>query len=142
MADDKKTGKAQAAEDFVLPKHLEVAPDAFDNIPGEVYGGTSDILMLEIGEAAGPLTYTGHREVDLGLGPVVLHEAKDSEGKAWRLPIAANFVRQLETANINRDDVFIVKRIEDAIKQRGKGKGNPMQMYVVKITKRADPKAE
>lgn len=134
-----KSAPKDNSPDVEIPDYLAVDPKVFDSQAGEVFGGTSDILMLDVDEAAGPLTYVGHRSADLGLGDTVVHEAKDKEGKTWRLPISANFGRQIEAGNVERGDTFYVKRIADAEKKRGKGKGQMMQMYIVKVTQRADP---
>ena len=120
-----------------IPGHL-LAPN-FDDIKGDEFGGSSTILMLEVDEAAGPLTYVGHRLTDLGnnIKPADIHEAKDKAGELWRLPIATNFQRNAEGANLQAGDTFYVKRLEDVEKKAGAGKGNMMQMYVIKVTARA-----
>ena len=133
----KKTDQETAGEKFEMPDHLR-APN-FDDLPGDTFGGASEILMLEEGESAGPLTYIGHRLTDLGnnIKPADIHEAKDKEGGTWRMPIATNFCRQAEAANLQKGDTFFVKRLENVIKKGGAGKGNEMQMYQVKVTARA-----
>ncbi len=121
-----------------VPAHLKNFN--FDEGAGESFGGSSEILMLAEDEVAGPLTYvTLRRGVDLGnnMGLVDIHEAKDSEGDLWRLPIASNFRRQAESANLRSGDVFGIKRLLDATKKHGKGKGNAMEMYAIKIVSRA-----
>ena len=131
--------KNENQEPVELPVQLVVDPEMFDSMPGDSFGGESEILLLDEGMVAGPLSYLGHRLTDLGnnMGPADIHEAKDSEGDTWRLPIAANFRRQAEGANLQRGDTFYVKRLTDAVKKAGKGKGNAMQMYQVKVTNRA-----
>lgn len=131
--------QAQANEqgEVEVPEYLQYK--GFDNAPGETFGGSSDILMLDVNEAAGPLTYLGSRPFDPGTGKeVILHEAKDGQDHNWRLPIAANFLRQVEAANLQKGDTFAIKRLDDAIKKKGVGQGNRMQMYQIKVLKRAE----
>ena len=120
-----------------IPEYLQ-APN-FDEMKGDDFGGSSTILMLEVDEAAGPFTYVGHRLTDLGnnIKPADIHEAKDREGGLWRMPIATNFQRNAEGANLQSGDTFLIKRLEDVEKKGGAGKGNMMQMYVIKVTARA-----
>jgi hypothetical protein len=129
----------QDKEPVEIPDTLKVDPEAFDNLPGDTFGGSSEILMLNEGDVAGPLTYVGHRLTDLGNGkqPADIHEAKDSEGATWRLPIATNFRRQAEGAQLAAGDTFYVKRLDDVVKKNGVGKGQMMQMYQIKVTVRA-----
>ncbi len=122
-----------------IPDHLKMDKAAFESHVGDTFGGTSEILVLEEETAAGPLTYIGHRLTDLGngLAPADIHEAKDTEGATWRLPIATNFRRQAEGANLQKGDTFAVLRLKDVVKQNGVGAGGAMQMYQVKIMRRA-----
>ena len=135
------TKQAGTASDNIkpIPSHLKYDSKAFDTAEGETYGGSSEILGLAENEVAGPLHSLGLRTaVDLGngLAPVDIHEAKDGEDNGYRLPIASNFKRQMELADMIKGDVFLVKRLPDAIKQKGAGKGNKMQMYQVKVIER------
>ncbi len=132
----KNDSKNAQTEDVEIPAHLKVTD--FDSLKGESFGGSSDILALEVGEAVGPITYLGSREVDLGTGkPTLSHEGRDSQGHNWRLPIAANFSRQIETGNVQKGDTIAIKRIEDAVKKKGVGAGQTMQMFVIKVLARA-----
>lgn len=133
----KKQESVQEEPKFELPAHLAVSQADFENTnTGEVYGGTSEILMLEPDEIAGPLTYLGSRQVNLGLGPVASHEGRDAEGTTWRLPIAANFSRQIDAAGVQPGDTIWFKRLEDQTKKNGAGKGGLMQMFQLKVSKR------
>ncbi len=122
-----------------IPEHLKMDKSAFESQAGDVFGGASEILILEEETAAGPLTYLGHRLTDLGNGiaPANIHEAKDAEGATWRLPIATNFQRQVEGANLQKGDRFAMLRLKDVIKQKGVGANRPMQMYQIKVLGRA-----
>lgn len=131
--------KSASDESVEVPDYLKGQVD-WDQTQGEDYGGSSEILYIEEGEVVGPLTFVAARpNVDLGnaMGTVTMYEAKDSQNAVWRLPIAANFRRQAEAANLQRGDTFAVKRLEDQVKKHGKGKGNPMEMYAIKVLKRA-----
>lgn len=130
---------AKAQDEIELPSHLAVDPAAFDAAQGDTFGGASEILKLDENEAAGPLTYIGHRITDLGNGkqPADIHEASDTEKAVWRMPIATNFRRQAEGAELKKGDTFLVKRLADVKKQNGVGKGQVMQMYQIKVTSRA-----
>ncbi len=135
----KEAAENQKPEPVEIPDHLKVTAEAFDNMAGDTFGGTSEILVIAEGEVVGPLSYLGHRLTDLGngLAPADIHEAKDKESFTWRLPIATNFRRQAEGANLKQGDIFFIKRLDDVEKKNGVGKGNGMQMYQVKVTKRA-----
>jgi len=128
--------KAQLATGTVSVK---VDAAAWDSTPGEVFGGNADILKLEVGEVAGPLTYVGLSEKKLELegDKVDVHTARDGNGKLWRLPLSASFRNQLVESKLAEGDTFLVRRAEDAEKKKGKGKGNLMKIYQVKITARA-----
>ena len=123
-----------------VPQHLNYDDKAFDQAEGEVFGGASEILHPEENQVVGPLTYTALRKnVDLGnqMEPVDIHEARDSEGNQYRLPISANCRRQAEVADLKKGDVFVFKRLPDVAKARGKGAGNMMEMYQIKVLERA-----
>lgn len=126
-------------EPIEIPSHLKVDSKVFDDLKGDTFGGSSEILIIAENDIVGPLTYIGHRLQDLGngLAPADIHEAKDSEGDTWRLPIATNFRRQAEGADLQRGDTFFVKRLPDVIKKRGVGAGGAMEMYMIKVTARA-----
>lgn len=131
MADDTKVAE--------VPENLKVSNEDFEKMGGDTFGGTSDILVIPVDSVAGPLTYIGHRLTDLGNGkqPADIHEAKDKNDETYRLPIATNFRRQAEGADLKRGDTFYVKRFADVKKQNGVGKGLVMQMYQIKVTNRA-----
>lgn len=111
----------------------------WDQTDGETYGGNADILKLDVGQIAGPLTYAGLDEKALELDgeKVDVHCARDGAGKLWRLPLAASFRRQIIESKLAEGDTFLVRRVEDAVKKKGKGKGNPMRIFQIKITARA-----
>lgn len=108
----------------------------WDNQDGEEYGGQADILKLEPGQAAGPLTYLNETALTTELGETVAHSAMDADKNVWRMPIHATFIRAVEQANLANGDKFLVRRLPDQIKKAGKGKGKPMQIWGVKVTDR------
>ena len=126
----------QKPADAPVPTHLKMSAEAFDNAGGEIFGGASAILHPAEGDIVGPLTYLGFRagvELGNGLAPVDIHEAKDGEGNQYRLPISANFKRQMELADLAMGDKFAIRRLPDVVKQRGAGAGNAMEMYQVQV---------
>jgi len=75
------------------------------------------------------------------LGATTVHTAKNTKTEdVYRLPIQATFLRAIDQAGLKRGDVFGVKRFEDQIKKRGKGAGNPMAIFAIKVfTRVAQP---
>ena len=144
----KSAQKSPGAIALVLPAKLTKADLAagviqsaavWDAAPGEVFGGSADILKLEPGQVAGPLVYVGlsEKKLELDGDKVDVHTARDASAKLWRLPLSASFRNQLVESKLAAGDTFLVRRTEDALKKKGKGKGNPMRIYQVKITARA-----
>lgn len=108
----------------------------FHNAEGQTFG-RGNILKLEIGQAAGPFAYKGTREIDTELGKTDAHVGTDMRGTDWGLPLAASFVSQVEDGGLKAGDQFLVLREADVKKRKGKGKGNPMSIYRIKVTARA-----
>ena len=118
---------------------VKVDPSTWDSTQGEVFGGSADILKLEIGEVAGPLSYVGlsEKKLELDGDKVDVHTARDASCKLWRLPLSASFRNQLLESKLGAGDSFLARRVEDSVKKKGKGKGNMMKIYQVKILARA-----
>jgi len=112
----------------------------WDSTEGETYGGDADILRLDVGQIAGPLKYEGRdaKGLELDGEKVDVHTGRDNAGKLWRLPLSASFRNQLTESKLAEGDTFLVRRGEDAIKKKGKGKGNPMKIFQIKVTARAN----
>jgi hypothetical protein len=110
--------------------------DVWDELGGQEFGGAAGILELKEGELAGVFTYTGHQEITTDLGATTVHTASDEDGTQWRMPIQATFLRAVDQARIGMGDKFAVKREEDVTKKRGKGAGNPMAIYAIKVIER------
>lgn len=116
-------------------------PDKFDDLKGQEYGGQSDLLSIEAGECAGPFTYCGHSQITTELGETTSHLAFNEDGDQIRLPIQATFLKAIDQARIAVGDVFAIKRWDDQEKKKGKGAGNMMAIYSVKVISRATTSA-
>lgn len=136
MARDNKSTKPQNQTEPEDRSYL-MNPDQFDNLEGQEFGGESRLLSIEVGEAAGPFSYAGHQEITTDLGTTTSHQALDQEGDMIRLPISATFLKALDQARVQYGDVFAIKRDEDVTKKKGKGAGQPMAIYRIKLIKRA-----
>lgn len=133
------TGKVPAAaQKAAIDKgtYLMEATD-WDKNPNPEFGGQSDILELEVGEIAGPLGYVGFTTMTLEGGEVTVHQAQTPAGDTIRCPISSSFIRSFDQAGVQKGDKFAVKRNEDAEKKSGKGKGQMMHIYSVKIVEKA-----
>lgn len=130
MSDEEKAARNYMANDA-----------EWEAAQGEEFGGQADILQLEVGEIAGPLKYVGQQEMTTDLGDTTVHMATNADGETLRLPIQATFQRAIDQAGMARGDVFYVKRFDDQIKKKGKGAGNPMAIYGVKVKERAPRQA-
>lgn len=113
----------------------------WDRTDAMEYGGQADIVELEEGEVAGPFTYVGSQPMALETGDTTVHIGADPNGANMRLPISASFLRSADQARLNPGDVFLVRRSADQVKKRGKGKGQNMKIYSIKVKTRATPTA-
>lgn len=127
----KAHAEAMAARTYVLDN------TAWDRADGQEYGGQSEILLMDVGEVAGPFTYVGKQAMATQLGDTTVHTAVTKDKEQVRLPISAAFLRSIDQAGIRQGDKFLVKRLDDVEKKAGKGKGQVMQIYAVKVTDRA-----
>lgn len=119
-----------------IPDYLKVAD--FNAIKGETFGGQSDILDIDEEQTVGPLVSLGFRMFDPGTGKeIALYEARDAKDHVWRMPIASNFIRQMESGSVNKGDTYFVKRLKDVEKKKGLGAGQMMEMYQIKVSARA-----
>lgn len=113
----------------------------FDNLQGEVSTGKGTILELEVGQIAGPLTITRvltgvYLSDEKDAKPVITFDAKDETGAPWRLPVGAIFVDKMTMLGVCKGDVVFIRRENDVMKEKGRGKGRPMQDYTIKVTER------
>lgn len=130
---------AEAAAEEKAERPYIKTPEAWDGMSGQEFGGASGILDLKVGEVAGVFVYTGHQQVTTDLGETTVHTGLDEDNNQWRMPIQATFLRAVDQARLGMGDKFAVKRQEDQIKKRGKGAGNPMAIYAIKVLERAAP---
>jgi len=131
---------AEVAAALALAQEKYIASsEEWEQINEPEFGGQSEILELNVGQVAGPLTYIGHQAMTTSLGETTVHTATTREETTVRLPIGATFNRAMDQAGVRRGDKFFIKRTEDAIKKQGKGKGNPMKIYAIKVSQRAVP---
>lgn len=131
-----ETEAVEQAADAVERPYIK-ADEAWDEFSGQEFGGQAGILEIKEGEVAGVFAYTGHQQVTTDLGETTVHTALDDDGAAWRLPIQATFLRAVDQAALRMGDKFAIKRYEDQIKKRGKGAGNKMAIYAIKVLERA-----
>lgn len=110
---------------------------AWDAVEGSEFGGQADIMSLDVGEIGGPFLYIGFQPMRLEDKDVTVHIGQTSEGVNMRLPISASFLRSVDQAKLVPGDKFAVKRNEDVAKKNGKGKGNMMQIYSLKVIERS-----
>ena len=136
MATKPAEAKAKATD----KKTYLMEPTAWEKNESPEYGGQSDILELEVGEVAGPLTYIGYVSMTLENGDVKVHQATIPSGETVRCPISASFLRAFDQAGIQVGDQFATKRNEDVEKKKGVGKGQQMHIYSVKLVKKAPVK--
>jgi hypothetical protein len=113
--------------------------DPFGGLKGERFGGGSNRLIMEVGDVAGPLR---HVKIDPNVKltqdtePVDIYIAANGDGEELRMPAATVFRKNAELAELKPGDTYHVAREADAIKKAGKGKGRPMEVYTILVTKR------
>lgn len=137
MATKKNAGAVEERTPGTKPPTMTT--EAWTAIESPEFGGQADIMELEIDEIGGPFTYSGHQEMNLegNSKPVTVHIGITEEGANMRLPIAASFLRAVDQAGIKPGDQFAIRRMDDVQKKGGVGKGTMMQIYSVKVLKKA-----
>ena len=120
--------------------------DDFENPSvGEVFGGSYPRLDLLEGQVSPLLEYVKDSKVqvenDDGAEMVAVPVARTPEGQLISLPISAIFRKHWKEANVNVGDTFKIKRYVEAIKKRGKGAGNKLKVFAVKVYTRKTPAA-
>jgi len=114
----------------------------WEAISGEIYGGESNYLKLDVGQAGGPFAFVRiDKDVKLteDSKPINIPVALTIDGKEIRMPASAIFRSNFEEAEANVDEVFFVMRLPDAIKKTGskaQGMGKPMEVYAIKFPNR------
>ena len=144
MAKDKTrmSEEASAAEAAALAERKYVSSEAaWDEAPGQEFGGKAEVVNIQVGEIAGPFTYVGHTQMQTDLGAATVHQATTKEGEQVRLPISATFVKAVDQAALSFGDTFLVRRGEDVEKKRGKGAGSMIPVYALKVLERVNKPA-
>lgn len=128
---------------------VNASADDFENPNvGETFGGSYPRIELSEGQVSPLLTYIKDSKVQIqnddGTSEMVSSPVVQSadDNKLYTLPISAIFRKHWGEANVNEGDTLKVKRYVDAIKKRGKGAGNKLRVFAVKVYSRAAaPKA-
>lgn len=122
-----------------VTKNDEASGFDFDSATGrEASGSKGSVLNLEIGESIGPIVVTSIQEnVFLddspGAHPVTCYGARTMNGIPLRLPVAAIFVSKCKELGVKIGDKIAIQRVDDVLKTKGRGKGNPMKDFRVKV---------
>lgn len=124
-----------------------IKDDFEDPSVGENFGGSYPRLNLEQGATSGMLSFIKDDELEIkddseGAQPgakktLVLHVLQDLDsGALCTCPIGAVMDNVWLEANVKKGDVFRVKRYADQPKKEGRGKGNLMKIYGIKVYSR------
>jgi hypothetical protein len=132
----KKPNSTDEQTEATMPKPPTMDLTAWEQKKVQEYGGSSQILALEVGDIVGPLIYGGHHPITTDLGETTVHVATDDNGESWRLPISATFLRAIDQSQMTPGDRFAARRLTDVLKKRGKGAGKPMAIYSIKVFER------
>lgn len=127
-----------------LKSAIVASSDDFENPNvGETFGGNYPRIELVEGQVSPLLTYIKDSKVQITnddgstemISAPVVQSAEDS--KLYTLPISAIFRKHWGEANMAEGDTLKIKRYTDATKKRGKGAGNKLKVYAVKVYTRA-----
>ena len=135
--------KAQNEElknaEVTAPNNLTRSVAEWEALEAPSYGGQSPILVIKVGQVVGPITFNSIKEVASGdrEGDTMTQTTGLLDGKTHRLPLSATVVRAVQDAQLQHGDGFWIMRHEDVIKEKGKGKGQAMGIYEIKVTDRA-----
>lgn len=108
----------------------------FSKLSGDRTASAAAKLTLEIGQAVQGVKYLGARTVEIDGDDVTVHDG-ELEGAKVGLPLAASFNRQLEELSVQKGDILAILREPDAVKKKGKGKGNKMRVFRIVVQSRA-----
>lgn len=142
-AKNKKTEERELKENEVMPpERLLHDPKVWDQLEGETYGGQSPILVIHPGQIVGPITFNAQNTVKGDDGGEMVQTTGLVDGKTHRLPLSASFTRACQDAALAPGDTFYLQRHEDVEKKKGKGVGQMMAIYELKVTSRKEKPAE
>lgn len=134
---------------FVDPNQGGGGGDDFENPDvGENFGGSYPRLDLNEGQTSAMLEYIKDADIEVrddseGAEPnakkvLEMHVLRDiNSGVLCTSPIGAIFDNCWDDAKIQKGDHFKIKRYTDTTKKEGKGKGNKMKVYAIKVYTRA-----
>lgn len=144
MAKNTRMSDEAAAEQAAAKAARSYMADdsAWESAGGQEFGGKASVVTIDVGEVAGPFTYSNHVPMTTELGTVTVHQATTEDGEQVRLPISATFVKAVDQAQLQFGDTFLVRRFEDVEKKRGKGAGNAIPVYAIKVLSRAKDSKE
>ena len=138
--------KATPANEVQKPTVPAPVVDDFENPNvGEIFGGSYPRLELIENEVSSVLTYrkdtkiqmeSNDKEGEFEMKSVPVVESA-ADGKLYTLPLSAIFTKHWKEAGINAGDTLKIKRYPDATKKRGKGAGNKMKVFALKVYSRA-----
>lgn len=121
-------------------KNKKSAANPFGDVKGEQFGGQANYLQMNEGEVIHGFAFVKiEKNVELAKGnkPVDIAVAVHPETKEeMRMPAAAVFTKNIEAAKLKAGSVFSVARLKDSIKKSNPGKGKPMAVYSLLVTKR------
>lgn len=131
---------------FDIAKLELPAPEkAFASVEvGESFGGSFPRMELKEGEVSTYMQYV--RESSMAFEDVVdgaivrttvkVHLSRLEDGSIVSPPIASNFDKNFTEAGIKLGDIYLVKRHSDVVKKKGRGAGQKMEMYEIKVVVR------
>lgn len=128
------------------PVIANAVTDFDDETTGEVVGASYPRLELMQNQVSMKLEYVKEQVLVLPSqdNPKEMEELKVpcakgvDDGVIYALPVSAIFKKNLAESNLDKGDVFAFKRYTDAVKKHGRGQGNKMRVYGIKVYSRAE----
>src|SRR3954463_4639468 len=99
----------------------QMTADDFNSAPGEVFGGSADVLSMEVGQVVGPIkhvTVLPAQVLDPENEPVDVYVGQLPDGTEKRMPAAAIFRSQADQACMEPGDAYLLKREPDTAKKK------------------------
>jgi len=124
-------------KDAATSTGMKVKTIEWDQVDGQEFGGQSPIIEIDPGQAAGPFILLSKTTVTTDIGTAISYTAS-YEGHQVRMPLSATFVKAVDQAQLETGDEFFIRRTEDVKGKTGRAKGQILQVYGIKVTKRAE----
>lgn len=152
MSNEKLSGKdlkTMSAPPSAAPLKAMSLADFESTTNGETFGGTFKPIELEIGTVSGKLIYVKDSKIVLpktGDDGKTISETimtplarlnDDPESPLMSLPIGTIFKKAWDESHIQPGQCFWMARYPDSKKKSGKGAGNAMKVYALKLEKTA-----